>query len=257
MKLSRRSLIGTGVAAPLVGAVAAKAATRPMEKKTFVLVHGAWHGGWCWRFVADRLTAQGHRVFTPTLTGLGERAHLLSQSVNLDTHISDVLGVLKWEQLENVVLVGHSYAGMVIGGVADVNPERIGALVFLDAFVPEDGKSMSDLAPVKGVGQGPKPLAMPPVPSAMFGVPKAHQAWVDALCTPMPTAAFDQPVHLSGKYLSIKRKMFIRSTPAMPMFAGLYTRLQADPSWKTAVVDCGHDVMIAKPVELTHHLLSV
>ena len=104
---------------------------------TFVLVHGAWHGGWCWRRVERLLRAQGHEVLTPTLTGLGERAHLMSRQIDLETHIEDVLGVLRIENLRDVVLCGHSYGGMVITGVADREPECITALVYLDAFVPE------------------------------------------------------------------------------------------------------------------------
>ncbi len=106
-------------------------------QSTFVLVHGGWHGGWCYSRVAQRLAAAGHRVFTPTLTGLGERAHLYSRSINLTTHITDIINVIKWERLQNVVLAGHSYGGMVVTGVADAIPEKIASLVYLDAFVPK------------------------------------------------------------------------------------------------------------------------
>src|SRR5436190_22734771 len=97
----------------------------------FVLVHGAWHGGWCWRRVADLLTADGHRVLTPTLTGLGERSHLLSPGISLDTHIADVVNVAKWERLDKIVLVGHSYGGIVISGVAEKISAAISSIVFL------------------------------------------------------------------------------------------------------------------------------
>ena len=111
---------------------------------TFVLVHGAWHGGWCWRFVRDLLEKSGHRVHAPSLTGLGERKHLARPDIDLDTHIADIVSLLEMEDLSDVVLVGHSYGGMVITGVADRAPERIGRLVYLDAFVPEDGKCTLD-----------------------------------------------------------------------------------------------------------------
>ena len=114
-------------------------------QSTFVLVHGAWHGGWCWRRVADLLTAKGHRVFTPTLTGLGERSHLMQAGINVSTHATDVVNVIKWERLANVVLCGHSYGGMVVSAVAEQALDRIGSIVFLDAFVPENGDSMADL----------------------------------------------------------------------------------------------------------------
>ena len=111
----------------------------------FVLVHGAWHGGWCYARVAALLRARGHTVFTPTLTGQGERAHLLSGSINLSTHIEDVLGVFRCEQLNGVVLAGHSYGGMVVTGVADRIAQHIRALAYLDAFIPEDGQSLFDI----------------------------------------------------------------------------------------------------------------
>jgi pimeloyl-ACP methyl ester carboxylesterase len=115
------------------------------RSRTFVLVHGAWHGGWCWRRVADRLTAAGHRVFTPTLTGLGERKHLMCASITLDTHVQDVCNLIRFEELSDICLVGHSYAGMVVSLVAEAMEDRISSFVFLDAFVPEDGETPLDL----------------------------------------------------------------------------------------------------------------
>ena len=112
---------------------------------TFVLVHGAWHGGWCWQRVADRLRGSGHTVFTPTLTGLGERSHLLRGGIDLKTHITDVVNVIKWEGLSDVVLCGHSYGGFVISGVAEQMAPAIHSIVFLDAFVPRNGESVLDL----------------------------------------------------------------------------------------------------------------
>ena len=112
---------------------------------TYVLVHGAWGGGWKYARVAERLRKRGHVVFTPTLTGQGERSHLSSASINLTTHVTDILNVIRYEDLSGVVLAGHSYGGMVITAVADAVPEKISALVYLDAFIPEDGKSLFDL----------------------------------------------------------------------------------------------------------------
>jgi pimeloyl-ACP methyl ester carboxylesterase len=106
---------------------------------TFVLVHGAWHGGWCWRRVADRLRSDGHAVFTPTLTGLGERSHLLRPGIDLATHVADIVNVMRCERLSDVVLCGHSYGGFVISGVAEEMPALIRSIVFLDAFVPKSG----------------------------------------------------------------------------------------------------------------------
>src|SRR5262245_41142144 len=114
-----------------------------MLQRTFVLVHGAWHGAWCWRRVADLLTRDGHRVFAPTLTGLGERSHLADAGIDLSTHVSDVVNVLKWERLSDVALVGHSYGGFVISGVAERMQGAIASMVFVDAFVPENGDTMT------------------------------------------------------------------------------------------------------------------
>jgi len=142
-----------------------------MPAKTFVLVHGAWHGGWCWRRVSDLLEKQGHKVFTPTLTGLGERSHLLRASVNVSTHVTDVVNLMKWERLSDVVLCGHSYGGLVVSGVAEQMASAIGSIVFLDAFVPENGDSMADLTS-QAVRDGLKAanergdLAVPPRPAA-------------------------------------------------------------------------------------------
>ena len=112
---------------------------------TYVLVHGAWGGGWKYARVAQRLRARGHLVFTPTLTGQGERSHLLSGSINLTTHVTDILNVIRYEDLSGVVLAGHSYGGMVVTAVADRIADRIAALVYLDAFVPQDGQSLFDI----------------------------------------------------------------------------------------------------------------
>jgi pimeloyl-ACP methyl ester carboxylesterase len=112
---------------------------------TFVLVHGAWHGGWCWQRVADRLRGGGHTVFTPTLTGLGERSHLLRAGIELNTHITDIVNVMTWEDLRDVVLCGHSYGGFVVSGVAEQMAAAIRSIVFLDAFVPRNGESVLDL----------------------------------------------------------------------------------------------------------------
>jgi len=160
----------------------------------FLLVHGAWHGGWCWRRVTRILRAAGHEVFSPTLTGLGEREHLMSPDVGLDTHISDVLGVLEYEDLRDVVLVGHSYGGMVIAGATEKAAERIAHLVYLDAFVPEDGKSLCDYQPpeilkmfhetAQAEGEGYK---LPSFPAEAFGVTSEEDLnWVRPRLNPHP-----------------------------------------------------------------------
>jgi pimeloyl-ACP methyl ester carboxylesterase len=230
---------------------------------TYVLVHGAWHGSWCWKRVRKALKAQGHDVFTPTLTGVGERSHLLSRQVNLETHLDDVVNLIRWEELANVVLCGHSYGGAVISGAADRVPERIGALVYLDAFVLEDGQCMQDAQPpehrkwqveaARLQGEGWK---IPPFPAAAFNVNAKDAAWVDRQCRMQPIETFQQPLRLSGGLDAMKSVTFILATgyegsPFMPS----YERAKAK-GWKTLTVACGHDVMLDMPEELTTILLN-
>src|SRR5437016_3911488 len=142
--MTRRGVLasaGAGASAAALGSAPASAQTG--APKIFVLVHGAWHGGWCWRRVADLLQQRGHKVFTPTMTGLGERSHLIDGKINLTTHVTDIVNVIKWESLKDIVLVGHSYGGIIISGVAEAMRDAIGSIVFLDAFVPESGDSVA------------------------------------------------------------------------------------------------------------------
>jgi pimeloyl-ACP methyl ester carboxylesterase len=184
---------------------------------TFVLVHGAWRGAWCWRRVARLLSQSGHEVFTPTLTGVGERSHLLKPDVNLDTHILDVANEMKWQELNNVALVGHSYAGMVISGVAEKMEKSIGSFVMLDAFFPETGEALVDLQPpaVRDsflAAERNGALAMPPRPAAMFNVNEKDRAWVDAQCTPHPLKSFLQKLTLTRARERIGKKTYVRAT---------------------------------------------
>jgi pimeloyl-ACP methyl ester carboxylesterase len=221
--------------------------------KTFVLVHGAWHGGWCWRRVADILTAKGHKVFTPTLTGLGERSHLMDPKIDLATHIADIANVIMWERLRNVVLCGHSYGGIVISGVVERLPEAIDAMVFLDAFVPADGECMAGLTSPRLrtlietiAARGETEVA--PVSAEAFKVNEADRAWVDASCTPHPLASLVERIALTGARERIARKVYIRARayPAAA-FDAAHARLQRDPAWRVFDLPCGHDAMIDMP----------
>jgi pimeloyl-ACP methyl ester carboxylesterase len=245
-------------------AVAAKPAKPKSDRHTFVLVHGAWHGGWCWRRVADILRAHGHDVFTPTLTGLGERSHLMRASINLDTHIADVVNVIKWEDLTAFVLVGHSYAGWVISGVAEQVAAQISSIVFLDAFLPADGQRGVDLQPERmraeilaiaergAISRGTSGGA------ARFGVNERDRAWVDAKLTPQPMGVALQPLRLSGARERIAKKAYIRATAYdQPGLDAAYAKTTADPSWRVYDVPCGHDVMIDMPERLVEILLEV
>ncbi|MGH7898860.1 MAG: alpha/beta fold hydrolase, partial [Candidatus Binatia bacterium] len=174
---------------------------------TFLLVHGAWHGAWCWRRVASRLRAAGHEVFTPTLTGLGERLHLLTRDTDLGTHVDDVLGALVAEELADVILVGHSYGGMVISGVAQRAPERLKHLVYLDAFVPKDGASLEDLVPPaifadlrKATDADGDGFRVPPFPVQAFGVtgPEEDVAWIGRRLVFQPLKTMTQKVRVTN-----------------------------------------------------------
>ena len=256
LRRTRRAILRNAALAAFASPAIGQGGTTPQpgtsnKAATFVLVHGAWHGGWCWQRVIDRLTAQGHRVFAPTLTGVGERSHLDSPSVDLSTQIRDVVNEIRWKDLENVVLVGHSYGGMVISGVAEQVASKIASIVYLDAFVPADGQSIGDLG--GKVDAGPFTA---PIPAARFAVNETDQAWVDSKMTPQSTACFTEKIKLTGAYQKIARKAYIRARN----FAGFATtleRIRSDASWETHVVDCGHDVMIDKPDELTNILLGL
>ena len=230
--------------------------------KTFVLVHGAWHGGWCWRRVADLLEAKGHKVYAPTLTGLGERSHLLSASVNLSTHITDIVNVFKWERLDGVVLCGHSYAGLVIAGVAEQVAPAIASIVFLDAFVPLDGDAVVALASdaVRAAlrdGQQKGEIGIAPRPAEAFGVNERDRAWVDSQCTPQPIGAFTEKIALTGAYNRVPRKTFVRAASYVnPGFDQAQARVKGDPSWRTYDAPCGHDVMVDAPEWLAQMLLE-
>jgi pimeloyl-ACP methyl ester carboxylesterase len=231
---------------------------------TFVLVHGAWHGSWCWKRVRQALQMKGHDVFTPTLTGVGERSHLMSRGVNLETHILDIENLIRWEELSDVVLCGHSYGGSVIGGVADRLAERIRALVYLDAFVLADGENVAQHVPgaqfqqmmegVRAVGDGWK---VPPIPAEVFNVNALDRDWVNRQCTMQPLATFEECVRLSGNASTIANVTyvlatgFVEATPFPPFYDKAKTR-----GWKTITVACGHDVMLDLPDDLTKILVD-
>ena len=231
---------------------------------TFVLVHGAWHGGWCWRAVADRLRADGHLVYTPTLSGLTDRSHLISREINLTTHILDTANLIEWEELEDVVLCGHSYGGMVITGAADRVADRIRSLVYLDAFVPENGHSLNDYAPehrrkqmlddARERGEGWK---VPPLPASAWVTDPAQEAWLNKKVTPHPIDCFFEPLKLTGALDDIGGRMYILAgANAGSAFHGFHDRLKDDPTWECRVIDGPHDLMLTHPAETTALLLD-
>jgi len=230
---------------------------------TFVLVHGAWGGGWHWCRVADRLRSRGHTVFTPTLTGLGERAHQLHAGVDLSLHIADVLGVLRYESLDDIVLVGHSYGGFVISGVAEAFPGRIRSIVFLDAFVPGNDQALIEIVQpavqeaIRGA-QTRGDMTVPVRDAAAFRMNEKDRAWADSLANPQPIGTFLQKIRLTGARDRIAKKTYIRAMGYPNVsFDECYARTKADSSWRTYEVNCGHHIMIDEPDRLTEILLQV
>jgi pimeloyl-ACP methyl ester carboxylesterase len=243
-----------------------------MGMANFVLVHGAWHGGWCYRDTAKALRAAGHNVFTPTHTGVGERSHQSSEAITLETHIRDVCGTIQFEELNDVILCGHSYGGMVITGVADRMAERIKALVYLDAFVPQHGDSLNALI-VKSLPAEVWPMfvngfrdaartdhcgLMQAIPAAVFNIREDNRAWVDRLCRPQALATFECPVLLTGDIAKVKRRHYILADGWDPSpFRYFATQCEKDSAWSVAKLPCSHDVMVDMPKELAAELLKL
>jgi pimeloyl-ACP methyl ester carboxylesterase len=238
--LTRRTILaGTAAAASTLAAPA----IAQTEQRSFVLVHGAWHGGWCWRRVADRLERKGHTVYAPSLTGLGDRSHLIGTRPTVTTHIDDVANIIRFEDLQHVVLVGHSYGGIVISGVAEKVQPQIAAMVFLDAFV--------NAAIKRG------DLGIPPAKAAYFNVNEKDRAYVDRKCTPQPIGTYGDPVKLTGAREKIAKKAYIRAKGFNSAgFDAIAARLRADPAWNVHDMPCGHDAMIDMPDRLTELLLA-
>ncbi len=236
---------------------------------TFVLVHGGWHGGWCWQKVIPFLEEAHHEVYAPTLTGLAERASELSPDVGLDTHIQDIVGELQEKNLQGVILVGHSYGGMVITGVVDQVPERIAHLVYLDTFVPRDGESMADSAPMvisllrkqaQAHGDGWRVDSQ-----GTYGVTtEPDLSWVRSKVTPQPLKTLEQPLHLKNPAIvSAKPRTHIDCTGSGFFFSlmrHLVARRALPPTeagWLLRQLPTGHDAMITMPRELADLLLEV
>jgi pimeloyl-ACP methyl ester carboxylesterase len=218
------------------------------------MVHGAWHGGWCWLAVARRLRSAGHRALAPSLTGLADRSHLLDERVNLSTHVEDIANLIVFEDLDNVVLVGHSYGGMVTTLVADRMPERFAALVYLDAQVAADGVCLADRIP-RPLSAG---LSTPAPPASDFMVNEADQLWVDTKMTPHPNAAFLEAPRVTGRYNEVKRKIFVRASRFNSVNIGLeYTRVSTLPDWTAIEIATGHDIMIDAPDAVAGLLLDL
>ncbi|RVX38645.1 alpha/beta hydrolase family protein [Nonomuraea polychroma] len=218
---------------------------------TFVLIPGMCHGGWCFEPLTEQLRRHGHRVHPLTLTGLSERSHLLHGGLNLETHIQDVTGVLAAENIENAVLAGHSYGGMVISGVAGRMPDRVDSLVYLDAVVPQPGDSMWSLVSdrerqwyldVVETGEAVRPLP-----------------FFDPRATPHPLASLLQPLAITADTTRVRRNVYVYAAgwAEQSPFTGTYQRLREDPSWTTYALGSGHNLMRDAPQDLLKILLEV
>lgn len=228
---------------------------------TFVLVHGAWAGSIVWKPIEERLRKAGHEVLRPTLTGLGERKHLASREVDLNTHIQDVLGVIDYEDLTNFVLVGHSYGGMVVTGVADKIPDKITSLVYLDAFVPENSQSLSSLVPQGGPApalESGSDWRVAPLPPEAFGpVSAERRAFFEAKTSPQPAGTMIQALTLTGGIDRIKHKTYIYcNVPAPTTFTQFYEKLKNKPGWVMHTLPSTHMAQTDMPNELTQMLVQ-
>ena len=234
----------------------------------FVLVHGAWHGAWCWKRVLPILRAAGHDAHTVSLTGVGERAHALSKDICLQTHIDDVLAVIRHEELSEVVLVGHSYAGMVITGVADQllahGGSPIKRLVYLDAVTPHDGESWSSRhtdetrAARMASAEAYDGLALPSSDAAVFGLTDDDLDWVNRRMTPQPFGVYLDTLHFNAARLATVPRTFIDCTePALPTIATMRERVRSESDWQVLEIQTGHDAMISAPNDVCAALLSL
>jgi pimeloyl-ACP methyl ester carboxylesterase len=239
----------------------------------FVLVHGAWHGGWCYRDTARLLRMQGHAVITPTHTGVGERAHQASESITLETHVRDVLGAIEAEELDDVILCGHSYGGMVITGVADRLPDRVKALVYLDAFVPRHGDSLIRLLDAalppevaqafiggfRGSAQERHSGMMAPIPAEMFGIKAENRAWVERRCVPQALATFEMPLLMSGGGNdTVAQRVYVLADGWDPSpFRHFAKQCEGQAGWRVVKMPCSHDVMVDMPEALADLLAGL
>jgi pimeloyl-ACP methyl ester carboxylesterase len=223
---------------------------------TFLVCHGAWSAGWAWKKMHPLMQAAGHRLVTPTYTGLGERAHLANPSIDLETHIEDVLNVITYEDLRDIVLVGHSYGGMVATGVADRARDRVAQLIYVDAFVPNEGQSLLDFLneserqrmlqlAASGDGWRVPPNSTPP------DTPPDDVAWLAPRRVDMPIKCFESPLKLHGGELTLPRS-YVYATRVSPVdaFAPFAKLARIAPGWRTFEIDASHSPNVTAPEAL-------
>lgn len=237
----------------------------------FVLVHGAWHGGWCWRDVIPHLTRAGHRVHAVTLTGLGERAHLMTPAITLETHITDVASAIEMEEMQQLVLVVHSYGGMIGTAIADRMPQRLRHLVYVDAIVPAPGETWGSSHPAAtrearlAAAQASPDYSFPPPDPSIFGLSGAQCEWVRRRQVPHPGHTYQSPLDFDPKRAASVPRTYIDCTePALGSIDTTRRRIRDRSFWDGAwpsgarIVEMktGHDAMILAPAELSRILLD-
>lgn len=228
--------------------------------KTFVLLHGAWHGGWCWVRVADALRARGHRVTTPTQTGLGERRHLLSGDITLGTFIDDLVNHVLAEGLTDAILVGHSFGGNALSGAAEAIPDRIAELVYLDSTIVQPGQRPLDaIDPDKLKNRealaASGMVALPPPPASAFGITDpADAAWVEAQMTDHPLSTMLDQLPIQGPPGNGLKARYIACTDPGYHPPERVRGWTEEPGWPVEEIPCGHDAMVTAPAALTEIL---
>ena len=237
------------------------------ERPQFVLVHGAWHGAWCWSRVLPRLRAAGHDAHAVTLTGVGDRVHLLSRDIRIATHVADVVGLIVCEELTDVVLVGHSYGGMVITGVADrmeaEHPGVLRHLVYVDGSAPRSGESWSSphkpevVAARVAAAEANGGLALPQPDARVFGLEGPDRDWVNRRMTPQPFGLYRDPLVFDEARVDRLPRTFIDcNQPAFPNIDAMRRRVRSEPGWNVVEIATGHDVMVSEPARLAQVLFG-
>lgn len=268
-KVNRRTvLVSVAAISSLAASATADNSTasgiEPPSPKTFVLVHGAWHGGWCWRDVKTELEKAGHTVFTPTLTGLGERVHLASRDVNVSMHAQDIVNTINFNELEDVILVGHSYAGYVVTMVADAVKEKLRHIVYLDAVLPTEGSVfIPEEQHANVLEQFGEAYALPTSAASLqfLGVPEDHPnvPWLQRHLVPHPLGTLLERVNYKSGGADGLPKTFIRceqSPNAGPNDKVLQVT-EGNPEWTYTTINTGHDAMVTEAVLLSEMLAAI
>jgi pimeloyl-ACP methyl ester carboxylesterase len=264
MKVTR--LLAAGIAAMSLALAAGSPAAAQSAPKTYVLVHGAYGGGWIWRDVAEGLRKMGHRVIAPTQTGLGERSHLMSRQITVETHIEDVASAIDTDELTNIILVGHSYGGMAVTGVADRMTDRIRHIVYLDALIPENGETIFQTLPAgapdarrKTAREQGGGVALPvPGPEA-FPIPAGpSKDWFMRRLRPHPIGTYESVVHLkkpAGAGLPVTYVAYVN--PPLASIEPSRQRAKAKAGWKYMELPVPHDVEIPSPETVINLLAQI